>query len=77
MFFDNVYAYGTVSDMMTEATPFNPCSCKGDVRAEIATTLLQAMQAQQVRAMIVRSTDFYYPSEPGRTTGMLNAIVFD
>jgi len=77
VFFDNVYAYGNVSGAMSETTPFNPCSRKGDVRAAIATTLLQAMHAEQVTAMIVRSPDFYYPSEPGRTTGLLNTIVFD
>ncbi len=77
VFFDNVYAYGAVSGAMTEDTPFNPCSRKGEVRARIATTLLDAIRSQRVTAMIVRSPDFYYPSEPGRTTGMLNAIVFD
>jgi len=77
VFFDNVYAYGEVSGAMTEETPFNPCSRKGEVRARIATTLLDAIRSQRVTAMIVRSPDFYYPSEPGRTTGMLNAIVFD
>lgn len=77
VFFDNVYAYGNVSGAMTETTPFNPCSRKGDVRAEIATTLLQAMHAERVTAMIVRSPDFYYPIDPGHTTGLLNTIVID
>jgi len=77
VFFDNVYAYGPRTGVMTEATPFDPCSHKGEVRARIATTLLDAIRTQRVTAMIVRSPDFYYPREPGRTTGMLNAIVFD
>jgi len=77
VFFDNVYAYGAATGAMTEATPFNPCSQKGEVRARIATTLLDAMRTQRVTAMIVRSPDFYYPDEAGRTTGMLNTIVFD
>ena len=77
VFFDNVYAYGVVDGAMTEETPFNPCSHKGELRARIATTLLDAIRSQRVTAMIVRSPDFYYPSEAGRTTGLLNAIVFD
>ena len=37
VFFDNVNAYGRVDGVMTEATPYNPCSRKGEVRARIAT----------------------------------------
>ena len=40
LFFDNVYMYGKVSGPMTEETPFNPCSKKGEIRAKIATTLI-------------------------------------
>lgn len=77
VFFDNVYAYGRVDGVMTEDTPFNPCSRKGEVRARIATTLLDAMRAQQVQAMIVRAGDFYHPGGAGATTGLLNQVVFD
>lgn len=77
VFFDNVYAYGQVTGVMTEATPFNPCSRKGDVRARIATALLDAMRTQQVQAMIVRAGDFYHPGGAGATTGLLNSVVFD
>ena len=40
IFFDNVYMYGKVSGPMTEETPFNPCSKKGEIRAKIATMLI-------------------------------------
>ncbi|MGZ5425886.1 MAG: NAD(P)H-binding protein, partial [Thermoanaerobaculia bacterium] len=40
VFFDNVYMYGKVSGAMTEETVFNPCSKKGEIRAKIATTLI-------------------------------------
>lgn len=60
-FFDNVYAYGAVDGVMTEATPFAPTSRKGEVRARIATTLLDAMAAGTVTALIARSADFYGP----------------
>jgi hypothetical protein len=29
VFFDNVYAYGKVEGVMTEETPYNPCSKRG------------------------------------------------
>src|ERR1700676_4489934 len=35
IFFDNVYMYGRVKGRMTESTPYNPCSVKGKIRAEI------------------------------------------
>src|SRR5713226_8376383 len=32
VFFDNVYMYGKVDGLMTEETPFRPCSKKGEIR---------------------------------------------
>ena len=61
VFFDNVYAYGRVDGLMTEETPFNPISKKGEVRAKIATMLLEEMHRDNIQAMIVRSADFYGP----------------
>jgi nucleoside-diphosphate-sugar epimerase len=61
VFFDNVYAYGRVDGVMTERTPFNPISKKGEVRAKIATMLLDEMRSGNLQAMIVRSADFYGP----------------
>jgi len=61
VFFDNVYAYGRVNGPMTEDTPFNPCSRKGEVRAKIATTLLEQIRSGELQAMIVRAADFYGP----------------
>jgi nucleoside-diphosphate-sugar epimerase len=46
---------------MTEDTPFNPCSRKGEVRAQIAGMLLDEMRAGHLPAMITRSADFYGP----------------
>lgn len=61
VFFDNVYAYGLVHGVMTEDTPFNPTSKKGEVRARIATMLLDEMRAGNLQAMIARAADFYGP----------------
>ena len=62
VFFDNVYSYGLVSGPMTEETPFNPTSKKGEVRAKIATTLLDEVKSGNLQGMIVRAADFYGPN---------------
>src|SRR5215831_348151 len=73
IFFDNVYMYGK-TDVMTESTPFNPCSKKGEIRAAIASQLLGEMKSGNVRAMIARSADFYGPV--GFKTSVPNILVF-
>ena len=62
VFFDNVYCYGLVTGVMTEETPYNPTSKKGEVRARIATTLLDEIRAGNLTGMIVRGADFYGPN---------------
>src|SRR6267154_1980270 len=62
VFFDNVYSYGLVKGPMTEETPFNPTSKKGEVRAKIATMLLDEIKAKNLEGMIVRAADFYGPN---------------
>ena len=74
IFFDNVYMYGKVSGMMTEETPFNPCSKKGEVRAKIATSLINEWKAGALTAMIARAADFHGPETPN---GLPNALVFE
>lgn len=74
VFFDNVYIYGKVDGWMTETTPFNPCSRKGEVRAQIATQLLEAIQTGGLTALIARSADFYGPHA---TNSIPNRMVFD
>jgi nucleoside-diphosphate-sugar epimerase len=73
IFFDNVYMYGKVSGPMTEESPFNPCSKKGEIRAQIATTLLSEIKAGNLKAMIARSADFYGPHAK---TSVANILVF-
>ena len=72
VFFDNVYAYGRVDGVMTEETPYNPCSRKGEVRARIATMLMEEARRGELRAMIVRSADFY---GPGAVLSLTHATV--
>jgi nucleoside-diphosphate-sugar epimerase len=74
VFFDNVYMYGKVSGAMTAETPFNPCSKKGEVRATIATSLINEWKAGALTAMIARAADFYGPETPN---GLPNVLVFE
>lgn len=74
VFFDNVYAYGRVDGWMTEDTPYHPASRKGEVRARIATALLQEMRAGNLQAAIVRAADFY---GPGAVNSFPHVTVFE
>lgn len=59
IFFDNVYMYGLVNGPMTEHTPYNPSSKKGEVRAKIATQIMDEVKAGNIQASIARAPDFY------------------
>jgi nucleoside-diphosphate-sugar epimerase len=74
VFFDNVYMYGKVIGPMTEETPFNPCSRKGVVRAEIASMILDEVARGTLTALIARSADFYGPET---YNSFLNMMVFE
>jgi nucleoside-diphosphate-sugar epimerase len=74
VFFDNVYMYGRVNGPMTEDTPFNPNSRKGEIRARVATTLINEWKSGALTAMIARSADFYGPRV---RNSVANLMVFD
>jgi nucleoside-diphosphate-sugar epimerase len=74
IFFDNVYMYGKVNGAMTEETPYAPCSKKGEIRARIATTLMNEVKAGSLSAMIARAADFYGPDTEH---GVPNVLVFE
>jgi nucleoside-diphosphate-sugar epimerase len=59
IFFDNIYMYGLVNGPITEETPYNPVSVKGEVRAKIADTLMAEVKAGNINASIARAADFY------------------
>jgi nucleoside-diphosphate-sugar epimerase len=61
IFFDNVYSYGLVKGKMTEETPYNPISKKGEVRAKIATQLMDETKKGNLKAIIARAADYYGP----------------
>ena len=59
---------------MTEATPYAPCSKKGEIRVRVATMLMDAAQRGEVQATIARAADFYGPDT---SHGIPNLLVFD
>jgi nucleoside-diphosphate-sugar epimerase len=74
LFFDNVYMYGETAGPMTEETPYNPSSRKGDLRARIATQLMSEVRKGNIVAAIARSADFYGPGAD--KTSIPNLLVF-
>ncbi len=74
LFFDNVYMYGRVDGPMTEATPYRPSSKKGEIRAAIATLLMDEARAGNLQAMIARAADFYGPQTKN---GIPNVLVLE
>ena len=73
IFFDNVYMYGKVDGAMTEDTPYNPCSRKGEIRALVAGKIMDRVKEGRLKATIARAADFYGPGAD--KTGMLNVLV--
>ncbi|MHA4807716.1 NAD-dependent epimerase/dehydratase family protein [Flavitalea flava] len=74
LFFDNVYMYGQVNGAMTEDTPYDPSSRKGDLRARIATQLMSEVRKGNITASIARAADFYGPGS--NKTSVANLLVF-
>lgn len=72
VFFDNVYAYGKVDGWMTEKTPYNAISKKGQVRKRIAEMLMHEVEMGHFQALIARAPDFYGPN---CNTSFLNMVV--
>jgi len=75
IFLDNVYMYGKVEGKMTEETPYNPVSRKGEIRAEISCMLEAEFKKGDVDVTIARSADFYGPYSS--KSSMLSILVID
>jgi len=75
VFFDNIYMYDPNHlNGMTEDTPINPPSKKGQVRAQIAKMIMDEVEKGNLTALIARSADFYGSSI--QNTSMLTETVF-
>ncbi len=73
VFFDNLYLYGKVNGWMTEKTPINPSSKKGEVRAKIAEQLINEYKSGNINALIARAADFNGPTQ----NTFLYSLVYD
>jgi nucleoside-diphosphate-sugar epimerase len=66
---DNLYMLGRPNGHpLSEDTPMNPCSRKGEIRARAAERLFDAHRRGDVVAAIGRASDFYGPG--GTMTGL-------
>jgi nucleoside-diphosphate-sugar epimerase len=74
VYFDNVYAYGMAEQPMTESSPIEPSSKKGQVRASLLRMLEVAAGEQGLTYTVARSADFY---GPGAATSVFNTFVVD
>jgi nucleoside-diphosphate-sugar epimerase len=59
---NNLYAYGPVKVPLTEDLPRRAPGPKGQLRAQLAETLLAAQRSGKLRAAIGRASDFYGPN---------------
>lgn len=75
IFFDGVYMYGRVRGLMTEETPYDPSSKKGEVRAGVARMLQDEMEKGTINAVITRAVDFYGPGVTDKSAAGI--LVFD
>ncbi len=75
IFFDNIYALGKVTGKMTEDSPINPCSKKGEIRAKLFEYLKSEMKNGGLEIIIARAADFYGTYAPA--SSIPNILVID
>ena len=62
VFFDNIYMYAkSAIPFMTEDSPIQPPSKKGDVRKQLHSMIMNEVEKNNLKALIARSADFYGP----------------
>jgi nucleoside-diphosphate-sugar epimerase len=66
---DNCYMYAPTSRPLTEETPQEPVTRKGQLRKQLAETVLAAHAQGQIRAAIGRAPDFYGPGVRSSVVG--------
>ncbi|WP_406818863.1 NAD-dependent epimerase/dehydratase family protein [Pseudomonas sp. KnCO4] len=74
VYFDNTYMYPQDDRLLIEDTPFAPVGRKGQVRARMASMVLQEMQRGDIPVVIGRAPEFY---GPGKTQSITNTLVID
>jgi nucleoside-diphosphate-sugar epimerase len=73
-YFDNTYMYPQDDRVQTEDTPFAPVGRKGNVRAAMASMVLEEMARGDIPVLIGRAPEFY---GPGKTQSFTNALVIE
>jgi nucleoside-diphosphate-sugar epimerase len=72
VFFDNVYMYSrTAIPHMTEDAPLQPPSKKGEVRKQLHDMIMEAVDKENLTALIARSADFYGPENKNSPLGVM------
>ncbi|WP_248920045.1 NAD-dependent epimerase/dehydratase family protein [Pseudomonas entomophila] len=74
VYFDNTYMYPQDARPLTEGTAFAPVGRKGQVRAAMATLVLDEMARGDIPVLIGRAPEFY---GPGKTQSITNTLVLD
>lgn len=74
VYFDNTYMYPQDDRVLTEDTPFAPVGRKGQVRAAMASMVLQEMARGDIPVLIGRAPEFY---GPGKTQSITNTLLLD
>jgi nucleoside-diphosphate-sugar epimerase len=76
VFFDNVYAIGGNNvNHITEDSPINPTSGKGEVRAEVDRLILKSIEKDKLQAIIARAPDFF--GGTSRQNSIIMNLVYD
>jgi len=74
VFFDNVYSYAkSAIPFMTEDSPIQPPSKKGEVRAQLHKMIMDEVEKKKLNAIIARAADFYGPDNTGSVLSILVA----
>ncbi len=68
VYVDNLYMYGPNTENISPETPQNPITKKGKLRAMLGNRVLEAHRKGEIRATIVRGSDFFGP-------GIDNALI--
>jgi len=73
VFFDNIYSLGYVNGWMKEDTIMKPVSRKGYVRKKLTEMIINAVEKNNLNAIILRGADFYGYN----TLSFINLMVFE
>jgi nucleoside-diphosphate-sugar epimerase len=74
VYFDNTYAYSQDSEIQVENTLLKSEGKKGKAKKVTAELLLNAINQQEINAVICRAPEFY---GPGKTKGLTNSLIFE